>query len=183
MSVSTSLSGTLCMCTIIAELKKFYAKSFFHVHICDQMYSNFWESRLQTPRRTEWMSVGRPKAKEAKKKRKSENNVSVCVAIQSQRMKMLAGADGLRKLWCVRCKWKSTPCVLHFNLTSFHSGPNSLPHTRARLWHSMLSQCLTVRVCHFFCVIFVDFSPATTINHIPTIFAPESKWNKGQNQW
>lgn len=25
-----------------------------------------------------------------------------------------------RKLWCVRCKWKSILCVLHSNLTSFH---------------------------------------------------------------
>lgn len=82
------------------------------------------------------------KLKKLKRKRKVKKT-SRCVAIQNQRMKMFAEADGLRKLWCVRCKWKSTPCVLHFNLTSFHC------HTRSRLWHSMLSQCVSNCVSFF----------------------------------
>lgn len=90
-------------------------------------------------------------------------------------MNMLAEADGLRKLWCVRCKWKSTPCVLHFNLTSFHSGPDSLSHARVYDIRCCLTVCVIFSPC-----IWVDFSSATTINHIPAIFAPEPKWNKGK---
>lgn len=107
-------------------------------------------------------------------KRKIKVKIGIGVLQFNQRLAMLPEPDG-PKLWCVRCKWKSTPCVLHFNLTSFHYGPNSLIHTRVCdircgiLLSSILSSC-----------VFLDFSPATTIKHISAIFAPKVKWKKGK---
>lgn len=80
---------------------------------------------------------------------------------------------------CQRCKWKSAPCVLHFNLTSFHSRPNHYQQneqTRTRLWHLMLSRCMSFLYYEFHS----PFPPVTTINHIVSPFLrpnPKGKTN------
>lgn len=129
-------------------------------------------SAIRRENESEW--DGSLKAKEAKKKNKSENKIGVGIqqpTDETVSLKLMG-----KVMVCQMCKWKSTPCVLHFNLTSFHSRPNhcqqnertsACTHIYARVSDI---QCCFTRVSFFFGKFCSLFLPVTTINHFPTIF-------------
>ena len=83
------------------------------------------------------------------------------------------------KLWCVRCKWKSSPCVLHSNLTSFHCGPNLCQPAHACNIQCAVTLC-DVRLVFLWIFVHFFFFLRNNDKSLPSTFVLELKWNKGK---